>query len=430
MLQRVKILVTGTVFLSALALPFVTFSQARAEPVSLADGLYTKGSTKYSNGRHIAFDSKGRLHAVYTQKGDGVQGNPGQYAWSDDNGQTWTVGLADLDQGTALDAAWGNFTPAIAVGSDDSVHIVYYAAHKEARSKAIWYLKSSDRGTSWSTATAITDGMPAAVYVWPSLVLDKANSPHVAFTDQSSMNAYYTALDAQGRWKAGVKVNGTSKPKDVAALLYNPGLGTQGAFFVAFDEGKANGSIKVNRSDDMGASWTGLATPITFGGSGRCLWPSLTSDAQGNTYMSVTLTSGSVYKIIVIKRDAEGQWTKPSIDNLFPGAVVKGYMRSSLAIDESNKLHVVVEGSAQSRANWNIWQTSASTSDLNTWSAPRRISDSQTGDNAFASIPAVVKGLSYLPILWTHGDISDAETGHLSDALPGNGRTKVMFSGL
>ena len=154
----------------------------------------------------------------------------------------------------------------------------------------------------------------------------------------------------------------------------------------------------------------------------------MTFDNDGNSFMSVTLNSGSAFKIWILKRSSDGTWSKPSLDNLFPADKVKGYMRSSLTFDGSGEIHLFVEGSPESRKNWNIWAISANATNLEKWSEPRRISDSSTGDNAFVSIPTVVKGLDFIPVVWSHGDLSDAETGHLSNELPGNGIGTVMFS--
>jgi hypothetical protein len=134
-----------------------------------------------------------------------------------------------------------------------------------------------------------------------------------------------------------------------------------------------------------------------------------------------------VFKVWILKRDVDGNWSKPSLDNLFPGDQVKGYMRSQITMDANDRVYIFLEGTPTSRKNWNIFSTDADTANLEAWGAPRRISDSATGDNAFVSVPTRVNS-STIPVVWTHGDISDAETGHLSSELPANGRTSVMFS--
>ena len=394
----------------------------------IAQGLYINGSTKFSNGRHIAYDSKGRLHAVFTQKLSSNAGNPGVYAWSDDNGTTWTVGLSDLDQGTATDPAWGNFTPAISIGSDDSIHIAWYQAYKTANNKAVFYSVSHDRGVSFAAPVPVTAAMTDSTYVWPSMTLDNKNRPYIAFSDPyGTKGIFVTMQDSSSRWLPGKKISDQTTPKDTAGIEYNPSLGTNGCLFIFWDSASSNGKVYLNRSENFGETWEGVSVPLSTG-SGRVLWPSMTFDSHGNTYMSVTLNSGSVFKIWVIKRATDGTWSKPSIDNLFPPDKVKGYMRSSLTCDESDQLNLFVEGTPESRKNWNIWQTAASVNDLEHWEAPRRISDSKTGDNAYVSVPTIVKGINYIPVIWSHGDLSDSDTGHLSGELPQNGIGIVMFS--
>ena len=415
-----------TMGLAAAALSLAVATPASAQSV-VSEGAYLSGSTKYTNGRKIAYDSKGRLHAVYTQKVSDRVGNPGMYAYSDDEGTTWTVSLEDLDQGTADNPEWGNFTPAIAVGSDDSVHIAWYAAHKSAQTKAIFYAVSRDRGVSWSRPEVVTEKMPAGVYTWPSLALDGTNIPHLVFSDpQGTKAGYYTSKEPSGSWKVPIKITDKSNPKDVVGIEYNPNLGSQGALFAFFDGSGNNGTVRINRSDDLGKSWTGLSTPASTGG--RALWPSMTFDKQGNSYLTMTLNSGSAFKIWLLKRDTQGNWSKPDVDNLFPPEKVKGYMRSSLTIDADDNLHVFVEGAPESKVNWDIWHTSASLGDLNAWEEPRRISDHGDGDNAFVSTPVNSRGLGFIPVLWSHGDVADSETGHSSGNLPNNGRASVMFT--
>jgi hypothetical protein len=404
-----------------------TFANAiRAETV-LSEGAYLNGSTKYTNGRKIAFDSHGRLHAVYTQKLKDQSGNPGVYTYSDDNGTTWKTGLNDLDQGSAANAEWGNFTPTIAVGSDDSVHIAWYSANKVAQYKSIFYSVSYDRGLTWKMPEDASVKMPSGVYTWPGLTLDKNNKPHIVFSDSQGTKAgYYTSKDEDGTWKLPVKISDNSNPKDVVGIEYNAGIGSNGALFTFFDGAGNYGTVRVNRSDDLGKTWVGLSTPASTGG--RVLWPSMTFDKQGNSYMTVTLNSGSAFKIWLLKRDLAGNWSKPNIDNLFPPEKVKGYMRSSLTIDGDDNLHVFVEGSPESKVNWDIWHTSASLKNLDSWEAPRRISNHTDGDNAFVSVPMNTFGLKSIPLVWSHGDISDADTGHSSGNLPRNGKSLVIFS--
>ena len=411
--------------LAALSL-MVAALPAKADSV-VSEGAYLSGSTKYTNGRKIAYDSHGRLHAVFTQKLAGVAGNPGIYSYSDDQGTTWTTGLADLDQGTAENADWGNFTPAIAVGSDDSVHIAWYSAHKSAQNKSIFYAVSHDRGATWSRPEVVSQKMAPGVYTWPSLTLDNNNNPHVVFSDpQGSKAGFYTTKAAGGEWNTPTKITDKSTPKDAVTIEYNPNLGTNGSLFAFFDGAGNSGTVKINRSDDLGATWTGLSTPANTGG--RVLWPSMTFDKQGNSYLTMTLNSGSAFKIWLLKRDPEGNWSKSNVDNLFPPEKVKGYMRSSLTIDGDDFLHVFVEGSPESKVNWDIWHTSANVKNLDSWEEPRRISDHTDGDNAFVSTPVSVRGLNFVPVLWSHGDVSDSETGHSSGNLPHNGRASVMFS--
>ncbi len=409
-------------------IPNMVSSTALGEMRPVAQGVYVNGSTKFSNGRHIAYDSTGRLHAVFTQKTASSQGNPGMYVWSDDRGTSWNVGLSDLDQGTSADPTWGNFTPAIAIGSDNSIHIVWYQANKTAKNKAVFYTASHDRGETFSTPVVVTAAMSDSTYVWPAITLDNKDRPYVAFSDPyGTKGIFVTTQNSQGAWLPATKVSDQTTPKDTAGLEYNSHLGANGALFVFWDSASSNGKVYLNRSENYGQSWEGVSVPLSTG-SGRVLWPSMTFDDNGSSYMSVTLNSGSVFKIWILKRDPQGVWSKPSLDNLFPPDKVKGYMRSSLTYDDAGQIHLFVEGTPESRKNWNIWETTANVSNLESWEAPRRISDSKTGDNAYVSVPTIIKGIDYIPVLWSHGDLADSDTGHLSNELPQNGIGIVMFS--
>lgn len=105
----------------------------------------------------IAYDSKGRLHcAFYTDEVDWPNINMGQiyYTWKDE-GASWSAPVAITSEATGK----ADY-PAIAIGSNDALYVVYLQNSYTSGSARlqVFAVTSADRGLSWSDTVRVSDG--------------------------------------------------------------------------------------------------------------------------------------------------------------------------------------------------------------------------------------------------------------------------------
>ena len=107
------------------------------------------GSTVYPPS--MAVDSLGRVYVAYTRLGSRDYAN---LTWSD-NGSTW-VAPVNLNSGTTQ-SGWA---PTVAVDAQNRVHVAWEDARTTFSGvQEIFYVRSSDRGASWTPQTPISQGL-------------------------------------------------------------------------------------------------------------------------------------------------------------------------------------------------------------------------------------------------------------------------------
>lgn len=136
---------------------------------TIGTGGYYGNSTSKTNNRDIAMDSSGNLHCVYVKVVNTY--NQIFYAKSTDGGQNWTE--------TQLSS--GNYYPvhpSLAIDSNDNLHVVWEGQWTDSTTYyQIYYCKFSSG--SWSTQAAITSG--SYDNGSPAIAIDSNNNLHVVF---------------------------------------------------------------------------------------------------------------------------------------------------------------------------------------------------------------------------------------------------------
>jgi hypothetical protein len=123
---------------------------------STDEGQSWSGTTNITTGADyytsdLASDSIGRLHLTYTSYVSPGPNAHVNYTNSDD-GTTWSAPMR-LDGG--LDGRY----PAILTDSSDRVHVLWYDARQSpGGTRTYWYLRSDDRGTSWTMEIPVSQG--------------------------------------------------------------------------------------------------------------------------------------------------------------------------------------------------------------------------------------------------------------------------------
>jgi hypothetical protein len=137
----------------------------------------TKRLTYTSNDQYypaIAADSNNHLHVVW------YDSSPGKfeikYKKSTNGGTTWTTKRLTYNPGLAN-------SPAIAIGSNDHLHVVWYDS--TPGNGEIYYKKSTDSGTTWTTKRLTYN---AGNSDNPAIAIDSNNRIHLVWDDSTSGN--------------------------------------------------------------------------------------------------------------------------------------------------------------------------------------------------------------------------------------------------
>lgn len=245
-------------------------------------------SSAGNNRRALARGSDGTLHTVYLK---GSSPNV-YYAYSTDNGQTWT-------EEAVTASGSGQTFPAIAVDSANNVHVVWPGAGWGTNSvyTNIQYRKRTPAG-GWQTQEAVTD-VNAAQYGTPSIAVDSSGNIHVVWTGSGwGTNSTINNIQYRERTSGGWQTQ--------EAVTDNPG---------AFFQGQFEPSLAVDSANNLHLVWWGEG------------WGSNTTS----------------FNIEYRKRTPAGGWqTQESVTDLFNFV---GQFSASVAVDSSDNVHVVWGGS-------------------------------------------------------------------------------------
>jgi len=165
-------------------------------PGVLADWSAAKRLTWTSGGSElpdVAVDSNDTIHVVWDDSSPGNEEI--YYRKSEDGGTTWTP---------AKRLTWtsGNSErPAMAMDTNNRIHIVYY--DDTPGNREIYYMRSTDAGTTWSAAKRLTWSTGLSHY--PAVAVDSGDAVHVAFYDDTPGNSeiyYRKSPDGGATWSA------------------------------------------------------------------------------------------------------------------------------------------------------------------------------------------------------------------------------------
>src|SRR5256885_1070998 len=156
------------------------------------------------------------VYVVWTDFRNAGTGADIYYANSTDGGLSFTTPT------TRLNTDAGNVeqgSPAIAVSPDRSVDIVWRDPRNAARGTDIYFVKSTDRGVTWSPnpPTVMNDDLGPAGQVEPALAVNETGAIFVVWTDYRNANTApdiyeRTSTNGGNSFAANVRVDDSSGP--------------------------------------------------------------------------------------------------------------------------------------------------------------------------------------------------------------------------
>lgn len=288
-----------------------------AASLSQVDSISDSKGLGFSGQRKMAVDSAGNIYVAYRKTPSGLSQDEIYAAVSNDNGKTWTnlgggpvaiVNAPPVASGTTQGGGTGTDqrVPSIAIDSKNQIHVVWYGrdqVYTGANERQIKYARWN--GASWSPWINISPvtGYSSSTY-WqehPVIVIGKNDVLHVLWEGSDSASASVQ-------------------------------------------------QIKHSMSTDSGNTWTSWEniTPTDSSGQSR---PDAVTDRNGNVYAAwYGGVSGQTGTRIKYARWDAGSKTWGS-EQIVAGIDGFNQKHVSLAIDKSNTLRLVWDGSDTSNSN-------------------------------------------------------------------------------
>jgi len=277
----------------------------------------------HSTSPAIAVDSNSHIHVVWMGDTSGVPEI--YYRKSTDGGTTWTV------KRLSWNSRWTN-TPAIAVGSNDHIHVVW--SGNTPGNYEVYYKRSTDSGANWtSKRLTYNSGYSYA----PAIVVDSNNHVHVIWGDDSPGNYelyYRRSADGGGTWNSAKRLtwnSGDSQYPGIAVSTNNH------LHVVWMDDTPGNLEIYYKKSADGGATWT--TKRLTYS-SGYSYFPDIAVNLNNHIYVVWEDDTGESDDELYRKRSTDGGMTWNTKRMTWNS---ENSNKPKLAIDLSNQIHLVWE---------------------------------------------------------------------------------------
>jgi hypothetical protein len=302
----------------------------------------------------IAVDSIGIIHLVWP---DYTPGSPEiYYRRSKDKGSTWTT--KQRLTWTSSDSLYA----VIAADTSSRIHMVWQDMTSD--NCDLYFKRSTDAGGSWSTGQRLT--WTSGYSFAPAISVDSPDGLHVVWQDDSPGNDeiyYKQSTDGGATWSTSKRLtwtSGESRLPDVAV----DSLGT--LHVVWYDGTPGNDEIYYKRSTDGGATWS-TSRNLTLA-VGACREPAIAVDPSGTLHLvwdSITPGDWEIYH----KKSTDGGATW-SVNQRLTWTSGHSYA-PSIAADASGNLHVVWYDDQP--GNFEVYYKN-STDGGATWSASQRLS--------------------------------------------------------
>ena len=276
----------------------------------------------------IAVGSNGSVHVAWEDTAPGDKEI--YYRRSTDYGDTWDPAKRiSLTGGSSED-------PSMAVDSQGTVHIAWY--DDTPGNWDIYYARSTDGGDSWSRARRISWTLGRSMN--PTVAVDPGSNIHIVWHDNTSGNMevlYKKSPDGGLSWNAGMRISsnlsGVSQCPHLAIESKNP----THIHVVWYDETPGNPEIYWRESTDGGTTWRGQPVRLTMN-EGNSYWPAIALDTSDTVHVVWHDTRPGDAEIYY-KRSSAGGGVPWSADRRLSWNSGVSIM-PTIAIDSSDSIHV------------------------------------------------------------------------------------------
>jgi len=339
--------------LMILAIGLLFFAQ-----VAQADWTPPKRLASFSNWSNfgypaIATDSKNAIHVVW------MYGPPDgdilvYYRRSSDGGTTWSWAKS-------LTGVSGLSEPRLAIDSQDTIYLFWESGNE------IYYRRSQNGGITWDVLKRLT--WTAGRANSPAIAIDSSDTIHVVYQHREGISSipinlwYKRSQDGGTTWSTDKRL--TWDP-DINSVRASVAIGPNNHVHVVWTKGLNSYEIFYKRSTDGGTTW-GVAKRLTWS-SGDDDSPDISIDSGNAVHV---VWSGPAYddEEIYYKRSADGGTTWGPSKRLTWTLLFARY--PAMAIDSTNTIHIVwthkrqdmwksqiyYRKSGDGGATWSTWET-------------------------------------------------------------------------
>jgi len=272
----------------------------------------------------IAVDSSFRVHVVWDNNGPGS--DQIYYKKSTNGGVAWSY----WKRLTFSYPNWSR-TPDIIVDSSDNLHLVW--EDDKPGNKEIYYKKSTDAGTTWTAAKRLT--WTAGGSVFPAICVDSSNKIHVFWNDDTPGNNeiyYRKSTDGGTTWSSVQRLTwtaGSSENPTVAA----DSLGNLQLMWSDYTPGDYE--VFYRKSTDGGGTWSS-SKRLTWT-AGESEFPAISVDSSNQIHVVWNDNVPGNHEIYYKKStDGGSNWTASQRLTYSAGASIL----AAIASDSSGNLHV------------------------------------------------------------------------------------------
>jgi hypothetical protein len=315
------------------------------EPKTVQSQSISSSAISYNNGRNLVVDSDNVLYVIYRARLTGDSYYQIYLARSDDGGSNWEHIKISTPDYFQYDY---QYSPAIAVDSNDVLHVVWYGEVSGSSAYNIRYARSTDGGSTWSLYNVTTYTSYDRYY--PSIAVDSKDNVHIVWYGRHSSsynnNIYYRTRSSTGTW--GTETMITSHAYSLSLYQYRP-------------------SVEVDTKDNVHVVWYG--------------------------YFSSSLRYYNIQ--YAIKWSSNSTWSKPialTTDSTYHNA-------PTLTTDASNNVHVVWYGrDSVATGNYNIMYKNFNAT-TNSWGGKEYITKYTT--SVYQNYPTIsVNQAGVIDVLW------------------------------
>ncbi len=353
--------------------------------VAFADTAIVGESQRYSaternNARLMVKDDAGTLHAVYYDNGI-------IHSFSNDDAQTWSFPLRITDIGR---------NPAIAVGSDDELHLVY----KLGGTTAYDIVHRSYDGT-WSEETTVYSS-PQVPVSRPAMAVDSAGDLHCVWQRSGygatpNSEVWYCKRTA-GNWDAAMNVSNTYGSSEYPTLAIGADDNIH-VFWKDSGENISNPKMVLYRKYTAGSGWDTGYTNVsnTLGNdSSATMDPCAAVDSMNDVHL-VWKDYQPGNREIFYKKCTAGVWDETPL-NL--SGTAEASDTPTIGVDADDNL-TVAWAEKTDGIYYEVLFREYSTTD-GAWSTATNISNTAGSDSRFPNMP-VDTGPGFTCI-WTEGE--------------------------